>query len=250
MKFLKHIFEPVGSYGILMWRVLSKPEHPRKFYHTVIHEINALGLSSLGIITIISLFMGAVITIQSASNIDTPFIPKYTIGFVSRQTVLLELSPTIIALILAGKIGSNIASELGTMRVTEQIDALEIMGINSANFLILPKITAAILINPFLIIISMFQAMFGSYLAAVFTGAVSHADMIYGLTYEFKPFSITYAIIKTLVFAFIITSIPSYYGYYAKGGSLEVGKSSTKSVVQSSVMILIFNYILTQLLLL
>jgi phospholipid/cholesterol/gamma-HCH transport system permease protein len=193
--------------------------------------------------------MGAVITIQTASNIDSPWIPSYTVGFTTRQSVILEFSPTIIALILAGKIGSNIASEIGTMRVTEQIDALEIMGINSASYLTLPKIIAALFINPFIIIYSMFLGMFGGWLVAVSTGIVTSNQYIYGLQYDFKPFDITYSLIKTVVFAFVITSIPAYHGYYTRGGALEVGRSSTRAVVYSSIAILVVNYLLTQLLL-
>jgi len=249
MKILENFFSPVGQYGILIWRAFSKPEKPKIFFKRFINEIDILGVQSLGIVTIISLFMGAVVCIQTASNIDSAFIPAYTVGFTVRQTVLLEFSPTILALILAGKVGSNIASELGSMRVSEQIEALEIMGINSASYLILPKISAAMFIFPFVVLISMFLSMIGGYIAATLTGAVSSADFIYGLTYDFRPFSVTYGLIKTIVFAFIITSIPAYFGYYARGGSLEVGASSTKAVVNSSITILIFNYILTQLLL-
>ncbi len=212
-------------------------------------EIHKLGLQSLGIIALISVFMGAVITIQTAANLETSLIPLYTIGFAARQTVILELSPTIIALILAGKVGSNIASEIGTMRVTEQIDALEIMGVNSAGYLILPKIIAAVFINPFLILLSMFIGIVGGWLAGVFTGTVPSVDYITGIQWDFTPFHVWYAMVKTLVFAFVVTSIPAYHGYFTSGGALEVGRSSTKAVVYSSVVILILNYILTQLML-
>jgi len=193
--------------------------------------------------------MGAVITLQTAYNFENPLIPLYLIGLGTRDSMILEFSSTIVGLILAGKVGSSIASEIGTMRVTEQIDALEIMGINSANHLILPKIIAAVFINPFLTIISMFVGVFGGYVAGVLTGAVSTANYIYGIQYAFIPFYVTYALIKTVVFAFIITSVSSYHGYYCSGGALEVGRSSTKAVVSSSLMILLFNVILTQLLL-
>ena len=208
-----------------------------------------LGVGSLGIIAIISVFMGAVITIQTASNIDSAFIPLYTVGFATRQSVLLEFSPTIIALILAGKVGSNISSEIGQMRVSEQIDALEIMGINSASYLILPKITAAVIINPFLILISMFLGIAGGWVAGTATGIVPSVDFLYGIQYDFNPFAVTYAMIKTVIFAFVLTSIPSYHGYYASGGALEVGKSSTRAVVYTSIVILILNYFITQMLL-
>lgn len=243
------LFEELGKYFLLIARVFRKPEKLGIYKEQTLREIMSLGLGSLDIIAIISVFMGAVITIQTASNIDSALIPLYTVGFAARQSVILELSPTIIALILAGKVGSNIASEIGTMRVTEQIDALEIMGINSASYLILPKIIAAVFINPFLIIYSMFLGLLGGYLAAVSTGLVPSDQFLYGMQWDFKPFGIIYALIKTVFFAFIITSVPAFQGYYTKGGALEVGRSSTKAVVYSSVAILIFNYILTQLLL-
>jgi phospholipid/cholesterol/gamma-HCH transport system permease protein len=213
------------------------------------HEIESLGIGSLGIVAIISIFMGAVITIQSAVGFESPWIPLYAVGLATRDSVILEFSPTIVSLILAGKVGSNIASEIGTMRVSEQIDALEIMGINSSAYLILPKIVAAMFINPFLIIISMFLGLFGGWFFGIMTGAVTSYEFIYGIQYTFKPYNVTYALIKTVVFAFIITSVSSYHGYYTEGGALEVGKSSTKAVVYSSIIILIFNFILTQLLL-
>jgi phospholipid/cholesterol/gamma-HCH transport system permease protein len=193
--------------------------------------------------------MGAVITLQTASNIDSELIPAYTVGFTARQSMILEFSTTIIALILAGKVGSNIASEIGTMRVSEQIDALEIMGVNSASYLIVPKIIAAVVINPFLTIWSMFVGMGGGYVVAALSGVVSTEEYIEGLQYDFKIFGVYYALIKMIFFAFIITSIPSYYGYYVKGGALEVGAASTKGVVTSSIVILIVNYALTQLML-
>lgn len=209
----------------------------------------SLGLDSLAIIMIISVFMGAVITIQTAANIDSALIPAYTIGFTARQSTILEFSPTIMALILAGKIGSNIASEIGLMRVTEQIDALEIMGVNSGSYLILPKIIAAVFINPFLVVISMFVSIGGGYMIAMFTDIVSVPDYVFGIQFDFRPFHVTYALVKSVIFAFILTSIPAYQGYYASGSALEVGKASTRGVVYSSIVILIANYIITQLIL-
>ena len=203
----------------------------------------------MGIVAIISVFMGAVITIQTAYNTENPLLPSYLIGLGARDSLLLEFSSTIIALILAGKIGSNIASELGTMRVTEQIDALEIMGVNSASYLILPKIIASVIFAPFLTIFSMFIGIFGGWIAGVLSGVVTTQAYVYGIQYEFVPFYITYSIIKIIVFVFLITSISAYHGYYAHGGSLEVGRSSTKAVVHSCIFILLFNLILTQLLL-
>lgn len=232
-----------------MGRVFSKPEKFSVYRRNFVQEVDKIGLSSIGIVALMSLFIGVVIALQTASNIDSPLLPTYTVGFTTRQSIILEFSPTIIALILAGKVGSNIASELGTMRVTEQIDALDIMGVNSASYLILPKIIAGVFIFPFLIIISMFLGIFGGMLISWATQIVSVNDYIYGIQYDFKPFSVTYALIKTLVFAFIITSVSSYYGYFSKGSALEVGKSSTNAVVYSSILILLLNYIITQLIL-
>lgn len=233
---------------MLLRRVFSVPEKRAIFSKQIILEIEKIGLNSLGIVIIISLFVGAVVTIQTAFNLNNPFLPKYLIGLATRDSLILEFSPTMICLILAGKVGSNVASEIGSMRVTEQIDALEMMGVNSANFLILPKIIAAMFFFPFLVIISMGIGMFGGWLGSISVD-VTTADFLYGLKHEFNPFYITYSLTKTVVFAFIITSVSSYYGYFTKGGALEVGVSSTKAVVYSSVVVLIFNFILTQLLL-
>lgn len=243
------VFFHVGRYFMFLGRVFRKPEKFSIYFQQVVREMDNLGIGSLGIVSVISVFMGAVITLQTASNIDSPLIPLWTVGFTARQSVILEFSPTIIALILAGKIGSNIASEVGTMRVTEQIDALEIMGINSASYLILPKIVAAVLINPFIIVISMFVSLAGGFLISILTGIVSPEDYIYGIQFDFREFSVIYALIKTCFFAFVLTTIPAYQGYYTSGGALEVGRSSTKAVVNSSIVILLLNYILTQLLL-
>ena len=243
------ILASIGRYFILLHQVFSKPEKRSIFWSQIIREIDVVGLDSLGITFIISFFVGAVITIQTASNIDSPLLPMYIVGYTSRESMILEFSPTIISIILAGKVGSRIASEIGSMRITEQIDALEIMGVNSANYLILPKIVAAVFINPFLVIISMFVGIGGGWVASVTTGLVSSYNYIYGLQYDFKPFIVSYALIKTVVFAFIITTISSYHGYYTKGSSLDVGRASTKAFVYSSIVILLFNLILTQLLL-
>jgi phospholipid/cholesterol/gamma-HCH transport system permease protein len=228
---------------------LSKPEKLSIYRRQILAEIDKIGVQSLGIICLLSIFMGAIITIQTAYNIDSAFIPAYTIGFTARQTVILEFSPTIISLILAGKVGSNIASELGTMRVTEQIDALEIMGVNSTGYLILPKVVAAMFIFPFLIMISMFLGIAAGGIIGEMAGVVTWADYEYGILYDFRPFQIIYALVKTVVFAFLITSISSYHGYYTRGGALEVGKSSTQAVVYSTVAIILSNLVLTQILL-
>lgn len=246
---MKQFFEISGAYFLMLHKAIRKPDKWWVFWSRFWEEVDKLGVKSLGIITILSVFMGAVIVIQTGTNFDTPLVPRYLIGFAVRQSIVLEFSPTIISLILAGKVGSNIASEIGSMRVTEQIDALEIMGVNSASYLILPKIAASIFINPFLIINSMFLGVIGGWVAGIGTGLVSSVDYIDGLLLDFESFSITYAVIKTIVFAFIITSISAFNGYYTKGGALEVGASSTKSVVQASILILISNYILTQIML-
>ncbi len=232
-----------------MGRVFSRPEKLKIYWVQLIKEIDKIGISSLGIVALMSVFMGAVIALQTAAAIDSPLIPAYTVGFTTRQSIILEFSPTILSLILAGKVGSNIASEIGTMRVTEQIDALEIMGVNSAAYLVLPKVLAGIFIFPFLIAISMFLGIFGGWFICVATDITTSSEYIYGIQYDFRPFHVTYAFIKTVVFAFVITSVAAYHGYNARGSALEVGRSSTQAVVYSSVLILLLNYILTQLIL-
>lgn len=239
----------LGRYFLLLKKVFSRPEKPVVYYKQTMQEIVYLGLNSVGIITIISFFMGAVITLQTAYNTENPIYPSYLIGLGCRDSILLEFSSTITGLILAGKVGSSIASEIGTMRVTEQIDALEIMGVNSASYLILPKIIATLIFNPFLTLISIIVGIFGGGIAGTLAGVITTQDYIYGIQYAFIPYYITYAVIKTLFFGFIITSVTAFQGYYVEGGSLEVGHASTKGVVYSSILILLFNVILTQLLL-
>ena len=209
-------------------------------------EIEALGFNSISLTAIISTFIGAVMALQMAITLESPFIPKFMIGYATREVMVLEFSSTVLALILSGKIGSNIASEIGTMRITEQIDALEIMGVNSASYLILPKIVATVIFFPLLTLFSIFVGVLGGYALSVLTGVVLPGDYVQGLFYYFEPFSIVYALVKGSVFAFIITSISAYCGYYAKGNSLEVGRASTHAVVASSVAIMLFDLILTQ----
>jgi phospholipid/cholesterol/gamma-HCH transport system permease protein len=245
MKFLNEI----GKYFFLMGKVFSKPEKNKVYYRQVFREIESLGINSIGIVLIISVFMGAVITLQTRYNLENPLIPMYLIGLTARDSMLLEFSSTIVGLILAGKVGSNIASEIGHMRITEQIDALEVMGINSACYLILPKVIATVIFNPFLTLLSMFVGISGGWVASVTTGALTSNDFLYGIQYWFVPFYVTYSLIKTVVFAVIITTVPAYFGYHVKGGALEVGRASTKGIVTSSILILLFNVILTQLLL-
>jgi len=243
------LFYRIGQYLLLMKQVVAKPEKRKIFFRQLFTEFNAIGVDSLGIVAVISIFMGAVVSILVAYNLDNPLIPKTMIGYSTREMAILEFSPTILSLILAGKVGSSIASQIGTMRVTEQIDALEIMGVNPANFLIFPKLIAAILINPALIIFSMAVSIFGGYLVGVLTNLFTPNEYVLGLRSFFDAFSIFYALIKTVVFAIIIVTIAGYQGYIIKGGSIEVGKASTKSVVYASIVIIIFNLILTQTLL-
>jgi phospholipid/cholesterol/gamma-HCH transport system permease protein len=243
MKAIHH----VGKYTMLMGRVLSMPDRWSLFFRNLREEVYKLGVGSLPIIFIISIFMGAVITIQLVINIESPLMPDYAVGLSTRDTLLLEFSSTIACLILAGKVGSSIASEIGTMRVTEQIDALEIMGVNSANYLILPKIVGLILFMPVITIVSMFTGICGGILVATFTDIISLNKFVFGLQSYFIEFYVYYPIYKSLMFAFIISSVSSYWGYYTKGGALDVSKSSTLAVVSSSVIILFFDVVFTKL---
>jgi len=239
----------IGSYLILMRRALSRPEKFPIIYRQIMKEIGNVGINSFPIVVIISLFVGAVITIQTNFNIESPLFPRYAVGVTVRDSLLLEFSSTMVALILAGKVGSSIASELGMMRVTEQIDALEVMGINSASYLILPKMIAAAIFFPILCLLSMIVGIAGGYLACMFSEMISPSDYIYGIQYAFRPDYISYALTKTVFYAIIISSVSSYLGYNVKGGAIQVGKASTKAVVQSSVLILLMNLVLTRLIL-
>lgn len=243
------VFELIGRYFILMGKVFSRPEKFSIYRRRIIYEMEAIGIDSIGLTAIISVFIGAVITLQMCINLESPFIPESLIGYATRETMILEFSSTVVALILSGKVGSAIASEIGTMRITEQIDALEIMGVNSASYLILPKIVAAIFFFPLLTILSIGIGIVGGYLISMATGIMIPSNYLEGLLLDFRPYSITYSLIKSAVFAYIITSISAFFGYYAKGNSLEVGKASTRAVVVGSVVIMIFNLILTQILL-
>jgi len=214
----------------------------------IFKEIDDLIIGSLGITVFLAFFIGAVVAIQTALNLNNPLIPKQLIAFASRQSVILEFAPTFISVIMAGKVGSFITSSIGTMRVTEQIDALEVMGINSLNYLIFPKIIA-MLMYPFVIAIAMFMGIFGGYIAGVYGGFVSNIEFINGLQEDFIPFHLVYAFIKTFIYSFLLATIPSFHGYYMKGGALGVGKASTSAFVWTTVVIIIANYVLTQLLL-
>ena len=238
----------IGRYFIMLKEVFSKPTKWSMMKQLIFKEIDDLIIDSLGIVSFISFFVGGVVAIQTALNLTNPLIPKYLIGFATRQSVVLEFAPTFISIIMAGKMGSFITSSIGTMRVTEQIDALEVMGVNAVNYLVFPKIIA-LLLYPFVISLSMFLGILGGWIAAVYGGFASSPEFITGLQEDFIPFHIAYAFIKTISFAMILATIPSFHGFYMKGGALEVGKASTVSFVWTSVVIILVNYILTQLLL-
>lgn len=244
MKYLSNI----GSYFLMIKQMFNKPTKWSVMKTLILKDIDDLVINSIGIVSFISFFVGGVITIQTALNISNPLIPKYLVGFATRQSVILEFAPTFISVIMAGKVGSFITSSIGTMRVTEQIDALEVMGINSINYLVFPKLIA-LMLYPFVISVAIFLGIIGGMAACVVGGFSSIDDYILGIQTDFIPFHITYAFIKTFVFAFILATIPSFYGYYMKGGALEVGKASTTSFVWTSVVIILLNYILTQMLL-
>jgi phospholipid/cholesterol/gamma-HCH transport system permease protein len=245
MNYLEH----TGKYFMMLGRVFKKPQRAKVFYEALLKEIEDLGLKSLGIIMFISFFIGGVIALQTALNLNNPFIPKSLIGFAAKRSIILEFAPTFCSIILAGKVGSYIASSIGTMRVTEQIDALEVMGINALNHLVLPKILATVFFYPFLISLGMFLGILGGWVTGVLSGLFSGADYIEGIQTDFDPFLLSYAIIKTIIFAFLIASVPSYHGYYVKGGSIAVGRASTQAVVWTTILIVIANYFLTQMLL-
>lgn len=238
----------VGQYFMMLKSTFVKPTKTSVLHQLILKEIDDLIISSLGIVAFISFFVGGVVAIQTALNMDNPLIPDSLIGFASRQSIILEFAPTFISIIMAGKVGSFITSSIGTMRVTEQIDALEVMGINSLNYLVFPKIIA-MLFYPFVIVIAMFLGILGGYVAGVYGGFTSSQAFISGLQSDFIPFQLVYAFIKTFIFGMLLATIPSYQGYYMRGGALEVGKASTTSFVWTSVAIILSNYVLTQLLL-
>lgn len=241
-----HLLENIGIYFMFLIRAFSKPEKFSVIYRQTMREFEKVGINSFPIIVIISLFVGAVITIQTNFNIENPLLPRYLVGVTVRDSLLLEFSSTMVALILAGKVGSSIASEVGMMRITEQIDALEVMGINSVSYLILPKIIAAVIFFPILCLLSMIVGILGGYFSCILANVVPTSEYIYGIQYAFYPYYIGYALTKTVFYAIIITTVSSFLGYYVKGGAVEVGRASTKAVVQSSVLILLANLILTR----
>ncbi len=238
----------LGKYLIFLKSLFVRRESFSTYLSLTLEECIKIGYNSVSIVAIVSTFMGAVTTLQTAYNLVSPLIPDYIISLVVRDMTILELSPTIISIVLAGKVGSNIAGELGTMRITEQIDALEVMGINSSSYLVFPKIIASLIMYPMLVIFSGFLSIYGGYLISLVTGVVSGYDYIYGLRYEFIEFNVTFAIIKGLVFSFLIASISAYKGYFTEGGALEVGRASTSAVTNSCIAILCADYVLAKLL--
>lgn len=225
---MKKSLELLGRYFILMRKVFTKPDRRSIFFKQFFTDVEKLVIDSIPIVAIISLFIGAVIVIQTASNIESPFIPKMYVGYMARESLVLEFCSTMIALILAGKVGSNISSEIGSMRISEQIDAMDMMGVNSANYLILPKIAASTVFNPLLMLFSFMLGLVGGAMIILFTGIVTMSQYVDGLHYAFRSYYIFYSMIKMSVFSFVITSISSFYGYNASGGALGVGSSSTK----------------------
>jgi phospholipid/cholesterol/gamma-HCH transport system permease protein len=247
MMLLRYLSQ-IGKY-FLMWKeIFSKQTKWSVMKDLIFKEIDDLIIGSLGIVAFISFFVGGVVSIQTALNLNNPLIPRTIIGYAARESVILEFAPTFISIVMAGKMGSFITSSIGSMRVTEQIDALEVMGVNSLNYLVFPKLVA-ILLYPFVIGISMFLGIFGGYIAAVYGGFATSTEFIDGIQINFVPFHVAYAFLKAFVFALLLATIPSFHGYYMKGGALEVGKASTVAFVWTSVTIILMNYILTQLLL-
>ena len=244
-----NFFTQFGFYLLLMKGMFSRPENAKMYWKEFMHQCSEIGIGSLMIVVIISFFMGAVSALQTAYQISSPIIPKGTIAQIVRDTVILEFAPTLVCIVLAGVVGSKIASELGNMRVTEQIDALEIMGINTKTYLVLPKILAALMMIPLLVVISAALGIWGGRFAGVSAGIISPTVYDAGLLTNFVPFNVFFALIKGYTFSFIISSIPAYYGYYVEGGSLEIGRASTKAVVVSCVAILFADYVLAALLL-
>jgi phospholipid/cholesterol/gamma-HCH transport system permease protein len=243
------IFRDIGRYLLMMKGMFSRPENAKMYWKEFIHQCSEIGIGSLGIVVIISIFMGAVSTVQTAYQLVSPLIPLSTIAQIVRDTVILEFAPTLVCIVLAGVVGSKIASELGNMRVSEQIDALEIMGINTKTYLVLPKIIAALVVIPMLVVIAGVLGIWGGRLAGAMTNIIPPSIFDQGLLEAFSPYNVTFALAKAYSFAFILSSIPAYFGYYVKGGALEIGRSSTRAVVVSCIMILFADYILAALLL-
>jgi len=244
-----NIFTSIGRYTLFVRGLFSRPERFAVFWERTLHEMTAIGVGSLGIVAAISLSVGAVTTVQTAYQLVSGIVPRSIISTILRDSTILELAPTITCLVLAGKVGANIASELGNMSVSEQIDALDVMGVNSSSYLVLPKIVAGVFVIPLLIIVAMALGIVGGYWAGVMGGAITPRDFTAGILDDFRGFTVVFSFIKTITFAFLITSISSFHGYYTRGGALEVGRSSTKAVVYSCVGILFSDFILSQMLL-
>jgi phospholipid/cholesterol/gamma-HCH transport system permease protein len=243
------VFSHFGRYLLMIKGMFTKPENMRMYWKEFMHQCVDIGIGSLGIVSLISFFIGAVSAVQTSYQLVSPLIPRSTIAQIVRDSIILEFAPTLVCIVLAGVIGSKIASELGNMRVSEQIDALEIMGINTKAYLVMPKIAAAIVTIPLLVVIGMTLGITGGRVAAIGSGVLDGTTFDKGLLQNFVPYNVIFALIKSYVFAFIISSIPAYYGYNVKGGALEIGRSSTKSVVVSCIMLLCADYVLSQLLL-
>ncbi len=239
----------LGKYVMFLGSLFRNRESFKVYVNQVLTECVDIGIDSLVIVTIVSSFIGAVTAVQTAYNMTSPFVPNYIIGTLVRDMALLELAPTITCVVLAGKVGSHIAGSLGTMRITEQIDAIEIMGINSASYLVLPKIIGAIIVFPLLVTIAAFLGIYGGFVAGVLTNTLTQIEYVYGLQYGFVPFNVTFMLIKSVVFAFLIASISSFRGFFTEGGALEVGRASTRAVTSSCIAILLADYIISQLLL-
>ncbi len=244
-----NIFNQTGRYFALLLKVFSKPERHSLYARQTFNEIDNLGVKSVGIVAVISIFMGGITTLQVAYNMSNPLLPVYLIGLGNRDTLILEFSSTIMALIMAGKIGSNITSEIGSMKVTEQIDSLEIMGVNSASYLILPKIIAVVAIFPLLYILSVFFGLIGGMIVGPAVNAVTVTDYLNGIQYLFNPYYVTFSLIKCVVFGFLIASVSAFFGYTVEGGAFDVGAARTRAVVNTNILILVWDLILTQLLL-
>ncbi len=239
----------IGKYFIFLGHLFTNRESFKTYYKLVLEESITIGIGSVLLVALVSTFMGAVTTVQTAANMVSALIPDYVISQVVREMTILELAPTIIAVIYAGKVGSSMSGQLGTMKITEQVDALEVMGINSISYLVLPKIIASMLMYPMLVIIAGVCALMGGYLAGTIADIITPNDYVYGIRFSFNDFFVTFALIKSVVFAFLVASISSFKGYYTHGGALEVGVSSTQAVTNSVIAVLVADYLLAQLLL-
>lgn len=244
-----NFFTHLGRYLLMLQQMFSRPENYRLYWKELMHQCNEIGVRSIGIVVIISIFLGAVTTVQTAYQLVTPLIPKTVIAVIVRDNIILELAPTLICVVLAGVVGSRIASELGNMRISEQIDALKIMGINTKTYLVLPKIVAALIVVPCLVVLAAVLGIWGGKMAGEISGILPPQTFNQGLLEDFIPYNVFFALSKSYTYSFIISSIPAYYGYHVEGGSLEIGRASTKSVIVSCILILFADYALAAILL-